>query len=71
MGEVGHSGGWVSRVGEREKLIGKTSTSSPGAGLDEKGDREKVANEHATHAGAGDTWKSEVFDLRLNTQAKV
>ncbi|KAK1217912.1 hypothetical protein PQX77_019421 [Marasmius sp. AFHP31] len=71
LGEVGHSGGWVSRVGEREKLIGRASTSQPGAGVEDKGDREKAALAGTSHAPGSETWKSEVFDLRLNTQAKV
>ncbi|KAK1233409.1 hypothetical protein PQX77_003435 [Marasmius sp. AFHP31] len=71
LGEVGHSGGWVSRVGEREKLIGRASTSQPGAGVEDKGDREKAALAGTSHAPGSETWKSEVFDLRLNTQAKA
>ncbi|KAL0060693.1 hypothetical protein AAF712_012516 [Marasmius tenuissimus] len=43
LGEVGHSGGsGVSRVYEQEKLIGRASTSQPGAGIEDKGDREKA-----------------------------
>ncbi|KAF9256822.1 hypothetical protein L218DRAFT_910995 [Marasmius fiardii PR-910] len=59
LGEVGHSGGWVAKVGEREKMIGTV----PRSGVDEKG---------AAGAGAGGrTWKSEVFDLKYNTTASA
>lgn len=52
LGEVGHSGGWVSKVGEREKLIGHGVSQG-------EGEKKGAVNET--------TWKSEVFDLKYNT----
>ncbi|KAL0065585.1 hypothetical protein AAF712_007363 [Marasmius tenuissimus] len=71
LGEVRHSGRWVSHAGKREKLIGRASMSQPGAGLDDKGNRQKTALAGTSHAPGGEMWKSEVFDWMLNMQAKM